>query len=83
MGSIYAALLASNGNDVTVVDPNAEHIAAIKNNGLRVYGASGDRTVKVNAYLTPPSETCDLLVIAVKGSHVASAVAGAHCLINE
>jgi 2-dehydropantoate 2-reductase len=83
MGSIYAALLSSNGNDVTVVDPNAEHIAAIKNNGLRVYGASGDRTVKVNAYLTPPSETCDLLVIAVKGSHVASAVAGAHSLINE
>ena len=42
MGSVYAALLADSGNDVWAIDTWEEHISAIKSNGLRVEGASGD-----------------------------------------
>ena len=46
MGSIYAGLMADAGNEVWAIDTWADHIEAIKQNGLRVEGASGDRTVK-------------------------------------
>ena len=41
MGSVYAALLADSGNDVWAIDTWEEHISAIRSNGLRVEGASG------------------------------------------
>lgn len=75
MGSIYAALLASAGNKVTVVDTDARHVEAINRHGLRVWGASGDRTLQLPAYDTPPDMTADLIVCAVKARFVAAAAA--------
>ena len=75
MGSIYAALLADDGHDVLCIDRNTAHIDAINRQGLRVSGASGDRTVDVRAFTEPPDEPVDLLVLAVKAMHVESAVA--------
>ncbi|NJO24348.1 MAG: hypothetical protein HC868_17305 [Sphingomonadales bacterium] len=49
MGSVYAGLLADSGHDVWAVDVWKEHVDAIRKSGLRVEGASGDRTVKMNA----------------------------------
>mgnify|MGYP005848227193 CR=1 FL=1 len=67
MGSVYAALLASGGHEVWAIDQWKEHIEAIRQNGLRVEGASGDRTVRINA-TTDPSEVrgVDLVIIATK-----------------
>ena len=73
MGSIYAVLLATAGHEVTAIDTNSDHVAAINANGLRVSGASGDRTVDIKAQTEVPSTPADLLIIAVKGAHVASA----------
>jgi 2-dehydropantoate 2-reductase len=70
MGSIYAALLADAGNDVLVVDAWAEHVAAINRQGLRVEGASGDRTVRVRAFTDIPNERAELVIVAVKAAHV-------------
>src|SRR4030095_3726273 len=53
LGSVYAALLASGGHDVSVVDVWTEHIEAIRKNGLRLEGASGDRTVRIHATTDP------------------------------
>jgi 2-dehydropantoate 2-reductase len=74
MGSVYAALFASAGDEVWVVDVNAEHVEAIKARGLRVEGASGDRTVSVGA-TTNPDEVgeVELVVIATKAMHAAAA----------
>ena len=88
MGSVYAALLADAGNEVWAVDTWAEHIDAIKAGGLRVEGASGERTVRIGA-TTDPAEVglCDLVVIATKAHDVAAAAAsvapmlGNHTLI--
>ena len=83
MGSIYVALLASSGHDVCSVEQNAIHIHAINNHGLRVSGASGDRTVKIKAYTQVPNKPTELLVIAVKATHVKSACTMAKPLINR
>ena len=45
MGSIYAALLADAGHEVWAVDTWGAHVDVINAKGLRVEGASGDRTV--------------------------------------
>ena len=74
MGSIYAALLASSGNQVLVIDTNEAHIDAINEFGLRVSGASGDRTVQIPAHKRVPVDEVELLVVAVKGAHVQAAI---------
>ena len=49
MGSVYAALLAAAGNEVWAIDSWREHVEAMRAHGLRLEGASGDRTVRVRA----------------------------------
>ncbi len=81
MGSVYAALLADAGNEVWAIDTWAEHVKAINENGLRVEGASGDRTVSSLHATTSLAEAgaCDLYIIATKADGVgaaAQAIAG-------
>lgn len=82
MGSIYAGLLASDGNEVLAIDTNEQHVQSINTNGLRISGASGDRTVTLRAYTSAPTQHMDLVIFAVKSAHVASAVANAKSLIG-
>ena len=74
MGSVYAALFASAGHEVWAIDRWREHIDAMRAKGLRLEGASGDRTVRLNA-TTDPREAgaCDLVVLATKAMHVSDA----------
>ena len=84
MGSVYAGLLASAGNEVWAIDTWREHIDAIRARGLRVEGASGDRTVPLHA-TTDTSEPgpCDLVIIATKADGVASAAASIGPLLGN
>jgi 2-dehydropantoate 2-reductase len=84
MGSIYAGILADAGNEVWAVDVWAEHVAAIRERGLVVEGASGNRTVTLNA-TTDAAEAgvCDLVVIATKANHVEAAAAAARPLLGQ
>jgi 2-dehydropantoate 2-reductase len=84
MGSVYAALLAEGGNDVSVVDVDAAQVEAIRARGLRVTGASGDRTVLVDA-TTSAAEVgaVELVVLATKSMDVAAAARSAAPLIGE
>jgi 2-dehydropantoate 2-reductase len=49
MGGLFGGLLAEGGLDVTLVDAWPEHVAAIRNDGLRIVGVGGDRAIKVGA----------------------------------
>lgn len=82
MGSVYAGLLAVAGNEVAVVDAWREHVVAINRRGLRVEGASGDRTVAVRA-TTQASEIgpVDLVVLATKTYDVEEAARGSASLL--
>ena len=84
MGSVYAGLLASAGNEVWAIDTWQEHIDAIRARGLRVEGASGDRTVRIDA-TTDASEPgpCNLVIIATKADGVASAAASIGPLLGN
>lgn len=82
MGSIYAALLATAGHEVTAIDNNSDHVAAINANGLRISGASGERTVNIQAHTEAPPKPTELLIIAVKGTQVASTIGKASSVIN-
>ena len=83
MGSVYAGLLASAGHDVWAVDTWKEHIEAIRQNGLRVEGASGDRTVRVHATTrAEEAGVCDLVILATKAMHVAQAAENAKALLG-
>jgi 2-dehydropantoate 2-reductase len=84
MGSVYAGLFASAGHEVWAIDRWAEHVEAMKKNGLRLEGKSGDRTVKVNATTeTKDAGLCDLVVLATKAMHVASAAESAKALLGK
>lgn len=82
MGSIYAGLMASAGNEVLVVDDWQAHVDAIQKNGLRIEGASGDRTVKVQAFGNAPHTAVDLVVIAAKAAQVEKAALDARHLLG-
>ncbi|MBV8849344.1 MAG: ketopantoate reductase family protein [Methylobacteriaceae bacterium] len=74
MGSVYAGLLADAGLDVCAVDLWDEHIDAIKREGLRVSGASGERVAKLKATTNArDAGPVDLAIIATKASGVEAA----------
>ena len=85
MGSVYAGLLAAAGNEVWVIDVWQEHIDSIRENGLRVEGASGDRRVhSLHAAMDPTDAgCCDLVIIATKAADVAQAAQSASTIILD
>src|SRR5262245_46118151 len=83
MGSVYAGLLCDAGNEVWAIDPWEEHVAAICERGLRVEGASGDRTATVDA-TSDPDEVgeVDLVGVATKAMQVRAAAESARPLLG-
>jgi 2-dehydropantoate 2-reductase len=83
MGSVYAGILGDAGNEVWAVDVWAEHVQAIRARGLTVEGASGHRTVRINA-TSDPAEVgvCELVVIATKARDVEAAALAADPLVG-
>jgi 2-dehydropantoate 2-reductase len=83
MGSVYAGLLADAGHEVWAIDTWAEHVEAMRKNGLRVEGASGDRVARLNASTdAADAGICDLVVIATKAMDVVKAAESARKLIG-
>ena len=85
MGSIYAGLLADAGHEVWAIDIWKEHIDAIKEKGLRITGASGDRTVtSINASNElADAGVCDLYIVATKASGVGLVAEKIACLAGS
>ncbi|MFH1007160.1 MAG: 2-dehydropantoate 2-reductase [Candidatus Latescibacterota bacterium] len=83
MGSVYAGLLASAGHEVWAIDVWREHVDAMRASGLRVEGASGDRTVRLNASTSAEEAgSADLVIIATKARDVAEAARSARPLVG-
>lgn len=84
MGSIYSVLMADAGHDVTVIDTDAAHVAAIEANGLRVEGASGDRTIRLKASTDiADAEPADHIIIATKYDGVGDAAQKAMTILRD
>ncbi|HUU73060.1 MAG TPA: 2-dehydropantoate 2-reductase [Burkholderiales bacterium] len=84
MGSVYAGLLGDAGHEVWAIDSWQEHVDAMRSNGLRLEGKSGDRTVQLHA-TTDPAEAgqCELVIIATKAMDVERAAIAAGPLIGK
>ena len=50
MGALFGSILQEGGLPVTMIDTNAEHVAAMREGGLRISGFGGDRTVPVEVF---------------------------------
>ena len=85
MGSVYAGLLADAGNEVWAIDIQEAHLNAIRDNGLRVEGASGDRVIyQLNvSKRAEEAGLCDLVIISTKASGVESAARSVFSLLGE
>lgn len=84
MGSVYAGLFASAGHEVWAIDRWREHVEAMRTKGLRVEGASGDRTVRVHATTDArDAGPCDLVILATKAMHVADAASSIRDFLLE
>jgi 2-dehydropantoate 2-reductase len=83
MGSVYAGLMVSAGHEVHAVSLWPDHVEAMQLNGLRVEGASGDRTVQIHASTTTDGiGPCDLVIIATKSFDVEAAAKAARPLLG-
>jgi 2-dehydropantoate 2-reductase len=78
MGGSYGGLLARAGHDVTLVDTWAEHIEAIRANGLVVEGVAGEHRVKVRGETAvPDSLHADVVMIWTDSNHTREAAGAA------
>ena len=83
MGSVYAGILGDGGNEVWAVDVWLEHVEAMRTRGLTVEGASGRRTVRIQATTDPEDVgVCDLVVISTKAGDVEAAAVAAKPLLG-
>ena len=83
MGSVYAGLLAAAGHDVSAVDVDAAHVEAIRERGLHVDGASGDRVVRIRATTSPVDVgVVELVVLATKSMDARAAASSAAPLLG-
>lgn len=83
MGSVYAGLLAAAGHELWAIDSWRDHVEAMRANGLRVEGASGDRTVKINASTDArDAGICELVIVATKTMHVEVAAKASQALVG-
>ncbi len=85
MGSIYAGLLGDAGNEVWAIDLWQDHLDTIRDKGLRVEGASGDRIVTSLNVANDVAEAgaCDLYIVATKASGVETAAESIKPLLSE
>lgn len=85
MGSVYAGLMQDAGHQVHGVCHWPDHVEAIRSEGLRVHGVSGDRTVRLTSVATDTSglAVADLVIIATKAGDVGAAAASARDLVGE
>jgi 2-dehydropantoate 2-reductase len=79
IGGTLGAYLARAGVDVTLVDTGAEHVDAVRRDGLRISGPIDEFTVRVPAFTPQTLEgTWDEIVLATKAHHTEAAV---HALV--
>ena len=84
MGCLFGGLLAEGGADVRLIDVNEEHVKAINDNGLRMVGHGGERTVKVPATLDPSNlPDVDAVFFQCKSYHSVAAASSVAYLFER
>lgn len=83
MGCLYAAAFHRAGAQVTLVDVNAEHIAAINQRGLELETRAGTELLPLPALLPAEArEVADLVLLFTKTFHTDTALEGVRAIIG-
>ena len=84
MGGLAGAYMALNGEDVTFIDTNADHIKAIREKGIFIDGCRGDIHVPPQRAFTPQelTEPLEAVILACKTQHTVDAVKGIKHLLG-
>ena len=84
MVGVFDNRIGDGGDDVCARNVSREHYNTINNVGLRIEGASGDRTVRLNATTSPADAgECDLVIIATKAEGVEGAAKSLDPLLRD
>ncbi len=69
MGALFGAILSEGGLEVTLIDTDREHIAAIRDKGLCISGLGGDRRLMLaTAHDATQVEQADIVLVQCKGT---------------
>jgi 2-dehydropantoate 2-reductase len=83
LGCALGGVLTEAGNDVWLINRNADQVDAMNNRGLILRDGGVDRTVAVHAAATAqPAGVVDLVVVLVKSFHTQQAMRAATSLIG-
>ena len=84
MGALFGAILQEGGLAVTLVDTNAEHVAAMKKNGLKITGFGGDRAIDVDARETASDiDQAGIILFQCKSHGTRGAASGVRHLVDK
>ena len=84
MGSLFGGLLAEGGINVTLVDPWKEHIDRIRQDGLKMVGFGGDRTIPINATTNAADvKSADIVFVQCKANFNAAAAESVRHLFGQ
>lgn len=87
IGGVIGAYLIKNGEDVTFVDKDIEHVKEINNNGLTIQMSDHHFTVKAKAYTVEDylktGNAVDIVFLAVKAQHTKEAIGPFVKLMDE
>lgn len=69
MGALFGMILDEGGMNVTLVDSDTAHVAAIQKDGLKVSGLGGERSRIMDAVTSPDDITdIDIVLVQCKGT---------------
>jgi len=84
MGSLFGGLLAEGGINVTLVDPWKEHIDRIRQDGMKMVGFGGDRTIPINATTNAADvKSADIVFVQCKANFNAAAAESVRHLFGQ
>ena len=84
MGALFGAILQEGGLAVTLVDTNAEHVAAMKKYGLKITGFGGDRAIDVDARETASDiDQAGIILFQCKSHGTRGAASGVRHLVDK
>ena len=75
MGALFGSILQDDGLEVTLIDTNPAHVDAIRDNGLKIIGFGGDRSINIPITTQANEiESADVILFQCK-SHASRAAA--------
>ena len=84
MGALFGSILQEGGLPVTMIDTNAEHVAAMRERGLRISGFGGGRTVPVEVFEDASGiDHADIILFQCKADGTRAGAEGVRHLVKN